>query len=102
VRFRPLPTTPAAELDLALLVPDAVNAAAVERVLRAAGGDLLESVTLFDEFRGGDVPAGQRSLAWRVVFRDPTRTLRDKEVEGRRRKLLDALDRELGVRPRTA
>ncbi|HZF66626.1 MAG TPA: phenylalanine--tRNA ligase subunit beta [Gemmatirosa sp.] len=102
VRFRPLPTTPAAEFDLALLVPDGVPAARVEAVLRATGGDLLEAATLFDEFRGGDVPAGQRSLAWRVVFRDPARTLRDKEVEGRRRKLLDALERELGVRPRTA
>jgi phenylalanyl-tRNA synthetase beta chain len=100
VRARALPSTPAAELDLALLVPDAVTAADVERVLRAAGGELLESVTLFDEFRGGDVPAGARSLAWRLALRDPSRTLRDKEVEGRRQKLLKALDGELGVRPR--
>lgn len=100
VRFRPLPTTPAVELDLALVVPDAVPAADVERVLRAFGGDTLEQVTLFDEFRGGDLPAGARSLAWRVVLRDPARTLRDKEVAGRRQKLLQALERELGVRPR--
>ncbi|MGZ8411168.1 MAG: phenylalanine--tRNA ligase subunit beta [Gemmatirosa sp.] len=100
VRARALPSTPAAELDLALLVPDAVAAADVERVLRAAGGELLERVDLFDEFRGGDVPAGSRSLAWRLTLRDPSRTLRDKEVEGRRQKLLKALDGELGVRPR--
>ena len=100
VRVRPLPTTPAVDLDLALVVPDAVPAAEVERVLRAYGGDTLEQVTLFDEFRGGDVPAGSRSLAWRVVLRDPTRTLRDKEVAGRRQKLVQALERELGVRPR--
>ena len=100
VRVRPLPATPAVDLDLALVVPDAVPAADVERVLRAFGGDTLEQVTLFDEFRGGDVPAGARSLAWRVVLRDPARTLRDKEVAGRRQKLLQALERELGVRPR--
>jgi phenylalanyl-tRNA synthetase beta chain len=100
VRFRPLPTTPAVDLDLALVVPDAVAAAEVERVLRAFGGDTLEQVTVFDEFRGGDVPAGSRSLAWRVVLRDPARTLRDKEIAGRRQKLLQALERELGVRPR--
>lgn len=100
VRVRPLPTTPAVDLDLALVVPDAVPAAEVERVLRAFGGDTLEQVMLFDEFRGGDVPAGARSLAWRVVLRDPTRTLRDKEVAGRRQKLVQALERELGVRPR--
>lgn len=100
VRFRPLPTTPAVELDLALVVPDAVSAGAVETVLRAAAGALLESVTVFDEFRGGELPPATRSLAWRLVLRDPTRTLRDKEVEGRRQRLVAALDAQLGVRVR--
>ena len=99
VRFRPLPTTPAVELDLALVVPDSVTAAAVEGALRGAAGALLESVTVFDEFRGGGLPASTRSLAWRLVLRDPTRTLRDKEVEGRRQRLIAALD-PLGVRVR--
>jgi phenylalanyl-tRNA synthetase beta chain len=101
-RYVPLPTTPPAEFDLALLVPDGVTAEQVETVMRTAGGELLERVALFDEFRGGDVPAGHRSLAWHLTLRDPARTLRDKEVDGRRTKLLKALDGELGVRPRTA
>ena len=100
VRFRPLPTTPAVELDLALIVPDVVQAAAVERVIRSATGALLESVSVFDEFRGGELPPGTRSVAWRLVLRDPARTLRDKEVDGRRQRLLAALDAQLGVRPR--
>ena len=100
VRFRPLPTTPAVEIDLALVVPDAVRAAAIEAVIREATGPLLESVAVFDEFRGGDLPPGTRSLAWRLVLRDATRTLRDREVEGRRQRLLTALDAELGVRVR--
>jgi phenylalanyl-tRNA synthetase beta chain len=109
-KARPLPSTPAVEFDLALVVPDAVPAGEVERVLRGAGGELLERVTLFDEFRGGDpstgsgqgVPVGSRSLAWRLVLRDPSRTLREKEVDGRRQKLLKALESELGVRQRAA
>jgi phenylalanyl-tRNA synthetase beta chain len=100
VRYRPLPTTPAAEFDLALLVPDGMAAADVERVLRAAGGELLERVSLFDEYRGEGLPGGVRSLAWRLTFRDPVRTLRDKEIEGRRQKILRSLESELGVRPR--
>ena len=100
VRYRPLPTTPAAEIDLALVVPDAVAAAAVEEVLRRFGGDTLERVALLDEFRGGDVPAGTRSLLWRLTLRDPARTLRQKEVEGRRQKMVQALERELGARVR--
>lgn len=100
IRFKPLPTTPAAEIDVALLVPDGVEASTVERVLRAAAGDLLEQLTLFDEFRGHGVPDGQRSLGWRLTFRHPERTLRDKEIEGRRLRLLSILDQELGIRPR--
>ncbi len=101
-RFRPLPVTPAAELDLALLVPDGTTVERVEQVLRQAGGELLERVVLFDEFRGGGVPAGQRSLAWRLTFRHAERTLRDKEIEGRRARVLEVLDRELGIRPRAS
>jgi phenylalanyl-tRNA synthetase beta chain len=100
-RFVPLPTQPAAEFDLALLVPDAVGAGVVEACLRSSGGDLLERVALFDEFRGKGVPEGTRSLAWRLTFRHPERTLREKELEGRRSQLLKALENQLGVRPRT-
>ncbi|MFN9086735.1 MAG: phenylalanine--tRNA ligase subunit beta [Gemmatimonadaceae bacterium] len=102
VRFTPLPTTPAAELDLALLVPDTTPAATVEAVLKRAGGELLERIELFDQFRGAGIPAGTRSLAWRLTWRHPERTLRDKEIEGRRARLLDILDQELGIRPRAS
>ena len=98
--FRPLPVTPAAEFDVALLVPDSTPAARVEETIRKAAGELLERVVLFDEFRGQGVPDAHRSLAWRLTFRHPERTLRDKEVEGRREKLLRTLESELGVRPR--
>jgi phenylalanyl-tRNA synthetase beta chain len=102
VRYEPIPTLPAAEFDLALLVPDSTAAAQVEKVLRDAGGELLERCVLFDEFRGAGVPSGMRSLAWRLTFRHPERTLRDKELDGRRAQLLKALESTLGVRPRTA
>ena len=102
VPFKPLPSTPAAPIDLALLVPDAVRAADVERVIRNNGGELLERLTLFDEFRGAGLPPATRSLAWRLTFRDATRTLRDKEIEGRTNKILRALEGELGVRQRRA
>jgi phenylalanyl-tRNA synthetase beta chain len=101
-RFRPLPVTPAVALDFALILPDGMTAATVERLLRSAGGELLESLALLDEYRGEHVPAGHRSVMWRLTFRDPVRTLREKEIEGRRQKILRTLESELGVRPRTA
>ena len=100
--FRPLPVTPAAEFDLALLVPNDMPAARVEEVIRKNAGELLERLALFDEFRGTGLPPGVRSVAWRLTFRHAERTLRDKEVSGRREKLLRALEEELGVRQRTA
>lgn len=101
-KYTPIPTTPAAEIDLALIVPDATTAFDVKLALRDAGGDLLENVQLFDEFRGTGVPAGSRSLAWRLTFRHPERTLKEKEIEGRRQALLDTLSKKLGIKPRAS
>lgn len=100
-RFRPLPTTPSAEFDLALLVPDGVRAADVEVVIRASAGDLLERLVVFDLYEGPGVDAGHRSVAWRLTLRHPERTLRDKEIEGRRARILSALQQELHVRQRS-
>jgi phenylalanyl-tRNA synthetase beta chain len=99
-RLVPLASTPAAERDLTLVVPDELPAARVEEVVRREGGELLERLELLREYRGSGVPAGARSLSWRLTLRHPERTLRDKEIEGRLQKLLRALEGELGVRPR--
>jgi phenylalanyl-tRNA synthetase beta chain len=100
VRHRPLPAMPAAVFDLALLVPDELPAGRVAEVTRAAGGELLERLELFDEYRGTGVPEGHRSLAWRLTLRHPSRTLSSKEIEARRARLLETLEEELGVRAR--
>lgn len=100
--FRALPSTPAAEFDLALLMPPQVSAADVRRVVERTAGELLESLTPFDEFRGAGLADGFRSVAWRLTFRHPERTLREKEIEGRRGAILRALESELGVRPRAS
>ena len=99
-RYRALPTMPPAEIDLALSVPDGTTVADVERVIRSTAGELLEQLVLFDQYTGTGVEAGHRSLAWRLTFRHPERTLRDKEIEGRRAKIVGALQQELHVRQR--
>jgi phenylalanyl-tRNA synthetase beta chain len=99
-KYEPLPTTPSAWRDVSLLVPDATPAAELARLMTRTGGELLESATLIDSFSGAGVPAGNRSLTWRLTFRHPERTLRDKEIEGRSDRILRALEDELGVRQR--
>jgi phenylalanyl-tRNA synthetase beta chain len=101
-KFKSLPTTPASEFDLALLLPEGTSAAAVEKLIRANAGDLLERLELFDQYIGQGIAPGMRSLAWRLTLRHPERTLKDKEIEGRRSKILSALEKELNVRPRTS
>jgi len=100
--YRAIPATPRAQVDLALLAPTSVTAAQIDAVIRREAGDLLETLTLFDEFTGQGIPEGSRSLAWALTFRHPERTLMDKEVQGRSEKIVKALEGELGVRQRTA
>jgi len=99
--YRPIPATPRVQVDLALLAPSSVTAAQIDAVIRKEAGDLLESLTLFDEFVGQGIQEGFRSLAWALTFRHPERTLKDKEVQGRTDKIVQALAGELGVRQRT-
>ncbi len=98
--YRPLPTTPAIVHDLALVLPAGVAAEAVAVVLRRVGGKLLEHLEVFDEYRGSKLKGGARSVAWRLTFREPTRTLREGEVEKVITAALKALEEELDVRRR--
>ena len=100
VHYRPLPTQPPVERDIALLLPAGVSAGAVSAVLARAAGPLLERLEVFDEYRGAGVPAGYRSVAWHCTFRDPARTLREREVDELLAGALQALEDDLGVRRR--
>ncbi len=100
VTARPLPQYPATERDLALLVPDAVAAASVLDVIRDRAGRELEHVELFDVYTGEGVPEGVRSVAFRLRFRSPDRTLKDKEVDRSVTAVLKRLEEELGVKAR--
>ncbi|HUQ48590.1 MAG TPA: phenylalanine--tRNA ligase subunit beta [Gemmatimonadaceae bacterium] len=96
-----IPSQPAMQVDLALLVPEDIRSAAVADAIRETAGDMLESLVVFDEFRGAGIPAGQRSLAWALTFRHPERTLRDREIQGRTAKILSVLESKLGIRQRS-
>lgn len=101
INFRPFPSTPSTFFDVALLVPNDMPASRVESTLRSTGGELLESLVLLSEFQGAGIADGFRSIAWRLTFRHPERTLREKELSGRRDKVLRTLEGELGVIQRT-
>jgi phenylalanyl-tRNA synthetase beta chain len=101
VPFRPLPAQPAVERDLALVLPAGTAASAVEGCIRSAAGPMLESVMPFDVYGGGGLPAGARSVAFRLRFRVPDRTLTDPEVDRFVGRVLDRLLEEHHVERRT-
>jgi phenylalanyl-tRNA synthetase beta chain len=101
-RYAPVPATPASVFDLALVVPETVSAEQIEDLTRRVSGKLLERLELFDRYAGQGVEPGHRSLAWRLTFRHPERTLRDREIEARRSDILKALADELNVRHRSS
>jgi phenylalanyl-tRNA synthetase beta chain len=100
VPYRPLPLQPPVERDIALVLPPEVTAGQVSEVLRRAVGPLLERLELFDEYRGPGIAEGSRSVAWHCTFRDPARTLRERDVDAVLAQGLKALEGELGVRRR--
>jgi phenylalanyl-tRNA synthetase beta chain len=87
---------PAVRQDIAVIVSEAVAAARVEEVVRTAGGDLLDRVTIFDRYRGPQVGEGRVSLALALEFRAPDRTLTEDEASQRREAIAAALAKELG------
>lgn len=96
----PVPTQPASDRDLALLVPRDLPAAIVTARIRDDAGPLLERLELFDVYTGQGVPASARSLAYRLVFRHPERTLRDEEVDAAVDRVLSRLKAEHGIERR--
>ncbi|MGH9044148.1 MAG: phenylalanine--tRNA ligase subunit beta, partial [Acidimicrobiales bacterium] len=93
----PISRFPSAEIDLALVVEDHVGADRVAEVLTEAGGEELESVILFDVFRGPGLKDGHRSLAFRLRFCAMDRTLTDAEMRELRAGCVDAVFSTLGA-----
>ncbi len=93
--FRPLTRFPAAIRDMALLVDAAVPAGRVQDLLTRHR--LVERAELFDLYTGDNLPPGTRSLAFRVYFQSPERTLTAEEVNQAQQRLLRHLEQETGA-----
>jgi phenylalanyl-tRNA synthetase beta chain len=86
-----LPRFPASFIDLAVVVAEDVAAAGVEQTIRSAGAPELESVRLFDVYRGEQIEAGKKSLAYALQMRVPDRTLTDEDAVAVRERIVGAL-----------
>jgi phenylalanyl-tRNA synthetase beta chain len=87
----PVPRFPAALRDIAVVVDEAIPAMQIEAEIRTAGGELLRGVRLFDLYRGDQIPAGTKSLAFALSYQADDRTLADKEIDKAHKKIEDRL-----------
>ncbi|MBM3264017.1 MAG: phenylalanine--tRNA ligase subunit beta [candidate division Zixibacteria bacterium] len=78
--YRAMPKFPSVERDLAVIVAEKIEHQAIAETLYESCGPLLERLALFDVYRGKQVPAGKKSLAYAMWFRAADRTLTDEEV----------------------
>jgi phenylalanyl-tRNA synthetase beta chain len=88
---------PSSDVDLALIVDDAIGVDRVKATLREAAGDLCESVACFDAYRGPGVPEGSRSLAVRVRLCAQDRTLSDAELTAARAAMISAAETQVSA-----
>ena len=98
--YKPLPKYPAITRDIALLVDDAVLVQEIEDAIRKAGGQVVEKVELFDVYKGAQIPEGKKSIAYAIAYRDPSKTLKDKDINKVHDKILRALEYKLGAQLR--
>lgn len=82
--YEDVTTFPAVYQDLAVVIPVEMPAAELREVVLSAGGELLQAADVFDLYEGEQVGEGRKSVALRLEFRAPDRTLTDDEVAGRR------------------
>jgi phenylalanyl-tRNA synthetase beta chain len=93
--FRPLPPFPAIRRDVAMILPELTTHEAILQIVKQAKPANLETVDLFDVFRGKNVPPGQKSMAYAFTYRHAERTLTDAEVNAAHEKLVALLKQRL-------
>lgn len=99
-RYRDFSRFPRVERDLALVMPKSLAAESVVHEILKAGGEICQEVVIFDQYIGDKVPAGMKSVAYRMSFQDHNGTLQDDRVNDAMKQILSSLQQKLGISPR--
>jgi len=93
--YQPIPRVPSVPRDIALVVDEQVSYRTVEEIIQSF--PLVTEVTLFDLYRGNQIPKGKKSFAIRIIYQSPKHTLTDEEVDQTQEQMLARLHQELGA-----
>ncbi len=91
---------PQVRRDIAILIDSDISVQTLESTIRSTAGELLTDLWLFDVYQGDNVPKGQRSLAFALVWQDPTQTLSDEAIKTTTDKVVGALSEQYGAQLR--
>jgi len=81
IQFSPVAKYPSVERDIAIVLDETIPSSRVQEIIRTFPTELIEEVSVFDYFKGGNIPEGKKSLAFNIIYRAQDRTLTDEEVE---------------------
>ena len=90
-QYKPLPRFPAVTRDIAFLCDDSIPVLTLQRAISSAAGDRLESISLFDVYKGKQIPEGKKSVAYNMVLRSKDSTLTDTDADAIMKRIIKAL-----------
>ncbi len=96
-----LPRFPGIERDLSIVVDDDVRWSTIEQTVRAVDPEMMEQLDFLTTYRGKPIPAGRKSVSFRMTFRDPEKTLRHDQVDPQVAAVVERLRRDVNAELRT-
>ena len=97
VKFKPIPKFPEVKRDFALLIDEDISFEAIYKVAKQTDQKYLKEISLFDVYKGNNLPTGKKSYAISFTLQDSTKTLTDKEIETIMSKLQKQLEKKVGA-----
>jgi phenylalanyl-tRNA synthetase beta chain len=97
VKFKPIPKFPEVKRDFALLIDEDISFEDIYKVAKQTDQKYLKEISLFDVYKGKNLPSGKKSYALSFILQDPTKTLTDKEIEAIMSKLQKQLEKKVGA-----
>lgn len=98
--FAPFARFPAVLRDVSLVAGKGVESATIEDIIKREGGDLVESVTVFDLYEGGKIGPGEKALAYRICYRSKETTLDGRDINKLHERIVEQVGKETGARLR--
>lgn len=101
-KYQNIPQHPPVFRDLAIIVDEEVTWSSIEKCITETKAAFLKETNFFDVYRGKQIPAGKKSIAFNLCFQAPDRTLKSEEVDSAQQIILDTLHKTLGAELRKA